>query len=61
MAVAYYNPDGQLIVGVGPVFSFYEFRHPMSDRLTDEKWQEMLSTGKTPADPEWVKSFTSGK
>lgn len=61
MAVAYYNPDGQLIVGMGPVFSFYEFRHPMSDRLTDEKWQEMLATGKAPADPQWIKSFTSGK
>ncbi|MBE7493018.1 MAG: DUF3160 domain-containing protein [Planctomycetes bacterium] len=61
MAIAYYNPDGDLIVGMGPVLSFYEFRHPMKDRLTDEKWQQMLATGKTPPDPEWIKSFTGGK
>jgi len=61
MAIAYYNPDGDLIVGMGPVLSFYEFRHPMSDRLTDEKWQQMLAGGKTPSDPEWVKNFTGGK
>lgn len=61
LAIAYYNPDGDLLVGMGPVLSFYEFRHPMKDRLTDEKWQKMLSSGKTPADPEWVKNFTGGK
>lgn len=61
MAIAYYNPDGDLIVGMGPVLSFYEFRHPMKDRLTDEKWQQMLASGKTPADPEWIKNFTGGK
>ncbi|MCK6440461.1 MAG: DUF3160 domain-containing protein, partial [Planctomycetes bacterium] len=62
MAAAYYNPEGKLIVGFGPVLSFHEFRHPMSDRLTDEAWQGMLTSEKTiPADPEWIKNFTAGR
>ncbi len=54
---AYRVPDGRIIIGAGPVLSYYEFKHPMSDRLTDEKWQEMLKTGQAPEKPEWVKSF----
>jgi len=41
----------------GAVFSYYEFQHPSADRLTDEKWQRMLNTGKTPPPPVWTKSF----
>ena len=33
----YVQPDGQLVAGAGPVLSYYEFKHPMADRLTDEK------------------------
>jgi hypothetical protein len=51
--VAYNVPDGRIIVGVGPVFSYYEFKHPMDDRLTDEKWKEMLERN-PPEKPEWV-------
>ena len=58
MAVAYKMPEGHIVVGVGPVFSYYEFKHPMSDRLTDEKWREMLENN-PPADPEWTKSFSN--
>ncbi|MCC6575422.1 MAG: DUF3160 domain-containing protein [Planctomycetes bacterium] len=59
VAITFLNPDGKLLVGFGPVLSFYEFRHPMNDRLTDEAWQKMLAEGKAPADPQWVKNFTS--
>ncbi|MCK4732969.1 MAG: DUF3160 domain-containing protein [Methanophagales archaeon] len=31
----------------------YEFKHPMDDRLTDEKWKEMLET-EPPKKAEWV-------
>ncbi|MBN1574744.1 MAG: DUF3160 domain-containing protein [Deltaproteobacteria bacterium] len=41
----------------GGVFSYYEFKQPMSDRLTDEKWQEMGENNKRPTLPEWTKSF----
>lgn len=54
--VAYKVPDGRIIVGAGPVFSYYEFKQPMSDRLTDEKWKEMLHTD-PPEEPDWVKGI----
>ena len=51
--------EGYLKLTRGGVFSYYEFIHPASDRLTDEKWQEMLAGGKIPAQPGWTRSFTS--
>ena len=59
MLVAYRLPEGHILIGAGPVYSYYEFKHPMSDRLTDEKWREMLNSGKAPSLPEWTKSFAS--
>ncbi len=57
IAVAYMLPEGRIVLGAGPVFSYYEFKWPMNDRLTDEKWTEMLEKGENPAQPDWVKSF----
>jgi ferric-dicitrate binding protein FerR (iron transport regulator) len=57
MVVAYQDPDGRIILGAGPVFSYYEFKHPMKDRLTDEAWREMLKGDKAPVRPEWTSSF----
>jgi hypothetical protein len=56
---AYQVPDGRIIIGAGPVLSYYEFKHPMGDRLTDEKWQGMLAGGQAPEKPGWVKSYTA--
>jgi hypothetical protein len=41
----------------GGVFSYYEFKHPMDDRLTDEKWQEMGKQRQRPEQPPWTKTF----
>jgi len=41
----------------GAVFSYYEFKQPMSDRLTDERWQEMQKEDKRPPQPDWTASF----
>ena len=41
----------------GAVFSYYEFKYPMEDRLTDEKWQEMGEKRERPNQPDWVKTF----
>ncbi|MDI6896535.1 DUF3160 domain-containing protein [Methanocella conradii] len=49
--------EGNLTITKGAAFSYYEFKQPMSDRLTDEKWQEMLDGQKAPETPEWTKSF----
>lgn len=49
--------EGKLVLTRGAVFSYYEFLHPAADRLTDENWQKLVNTGKTPAVPVWTKSF----
>ena len=51
--------DGQVYLARGGVFSYYEFTQPMSDRLTDEAWQDMLSSGDAPDLPSWTSSFVS--
>ena len=57
--VCYLQPDGRLVLGAGPTLSYHEFKHPMSDRLTDEKWREILKGGKTPPRLEWIQTFTA--
>lgn len=60
MVVAYALPEGQIVLGAGPVFSYYEFKHPLNDRLTDEQWRQMLQQhGGDDATlrPPWVASF----
>jgi hypothetical protein len=48
-------PDGSIYIAVGPVFSYYEFKHPMVDRLNKEKWQYLLSSERPnkPERPRW--------
>jgi hypothetical protein len=49
--------EGKLYLTRGAAFSYYEFRQPVSDRLTDEKWQALLKAGKAPAPPTWTANF----
>jgi hypothetical protein len=49
--------EGRLYITAGGSFSYYEFPHPMDDRLTDESWQEMLEKGENPGMPSWSSSF----
>ena len=53
------QPDGAIFLQVakGGVFSYYEFAWPADDRLTDEKWRQMLEQGEAPELPEWTASF----
>ncbi|MGD8966289.1 MAG: DUF3160 domain-containing protein [Anaerolineae bacterium] len=46
-----------LQVSMGGVFSYFEFRWPAEDRLTDEQWREMLENDEAPPRPEWIASF----
>jgi hypothetical protein len=48
------NIEGKLKLTRGAIFSYYEFWHPASDRLTDEKWQEMVNIGHAPMQPDWI-------
>ncbi len=49
--------DGTLRIAKGAVYSFYEFPWPAEDRLTDEKWKNMLETGTAPGQPDWTKLY----
>jgi hypothetical protein len=53
--------EGKWTLTRGAVFSYREFEWPASDRLTDEKWQQMVRDGKAPAAPIWTKNFTAGE
>lgn len=55
--VAYKVRDGRIIIGAGPVFSYYEFKQPMDDRLTDEEWRDMLYNGDAPEQAEWLREL----
>jgi len=57
LIAAYKLPQGHILLGAGPVFSYYEFKQPMKDRLTDEAWREILD-GEHPSEPGWIKSFS---
>jgi hypothetical protein len=48
---------GDLVVAGGPVLTYYEFRWPRDDRLTDEKWRGLLHAGTAPVQPPWICSF----
>ncbi len=51
--------DEGLAMCTGGVYSYYEFSWPMSDRLTDGAWQQMLANGANPPQPEWMSSFVA--
>jgi hypothetical protein len=46
--------EGQQWVAMGGAFSYYEFKQPMSDRLTDEAWQALSPK---PERPDWTQRF----
>jgi hypothetical protein len=56
IVVAYKVPDGRILIGSGPIMTYYEFKHPMQDRLTDEEWRGILNS-KPPEKPEWTSNF----
>jgi hypothetical protein len=50
-------PDSPWRVGVGAVFTYYEFEVAPSERMTDETWQAMVEAGTNPPQPEWTQLF----
>jgi len=50
-------PDPPLRVGVGAVFTYYEFPVPVAERMTDEEWQALVAEGTQPPQPAWTESF----
>lgn len=58
LTVIYPTPSGALKIAMGPVFSYYEFKQNMEQRLTDEAWAQMLeSESGVPPYPSWTSSY----
>lgn len=51
--------EGLLKLTRGAVFSYYEFKRAADDRLTDEKWQEILKQKNEPPLPDWIDVYFS--
>ncbi|MBR4606429.1 MAG: DUF3160 domain-containing protein [Lachnospiraceae bacterium] len=58
--------DGELHIGIGGVFNYYQFVQPISDRLTDKEWRIKLGMQmgdddmyhwESIAGPEWTDSY----
>jgi len=49
--------DGEPVVCVGAVYSYHEFKQPISNRLTNEQWRNMLKKRKYPARETWTQSY----
>jgi hypothetical protein len=50
-------PDQPYRIGVGAVYTYYEFPVPPDQRMTDEQWQALVEGGKTPDNPGWTGVF----
>ena len=46
--------NGRTYVARGGIYSYNEFRHPISDRLTDDAWRRLA---RRPALPAWTASY----
>jgi hypothetical protein len=51
------NVDGKDKVCLGVAYSYYEFKQPMSNRLTDEEWRSMIKENKQPPLPGWIEEI----
>jgi hypothetical protein len=54
------DDQGAFHVASGGVYSYYEFPWPTNDRLTDERWREMLREGEAPERPAWQGTLFPG-
>ena len=59
------NVDGVIKLASGSVYTFYQFEQPLSNRMTDEQWEEMTRnqmrrpSADYPALPEWTRDYSS--
>jgi hypothetical protein len=62
MYVALNDGHGGKRIAIGFTYSYYEFAHPMSDRLTDEKWKAFIYGNPSKQEleakrPEWLRGL----
>jgi len=50
-------PDSPWRIGIGAIYTYYEFTVAPADRMTDETWQAQVEGASPPAAPEWTSAF----
>lgn len=55
--VAVVPVEGKLYLARGSTFSYYEFKVPIAQRMTDETWKRQLAQKRAPALPAWTRSY----
>lgn len=50
-------PNQPYHIGVGVVYTYYEFLVALDQRMTDETWRDLLESGNAPAMPDWTSAF----
>jgi hypothetical protein len=55
--VAAIDNEQYRMIYVGPAYSYYEFRQPAGQRLTDQAWHSMLVSRSAPPRPPWTAVF----
>jgi len=45
-------------LAAGPELTYFEFKQPVADRLTDEAWREMLAN-RPPPSPAWTRAYSA--
>lgn len=48
---------GELVLTRGATYAYYEFEQPISNRLTDEQWQQMLRGTTPPIPVSWTANY----
>jgi hypothetical protein len=57
LVVACPHSDGTIFLAAGCVLSYYEFKYPMDERLTDAAWRILLSSPERPDRPGWYREL----
>lgn len=50
--------DGEVVLGVGLVYSQYEFTVPIDQRMTDGQWHQALNNNEIPSLAAWKTAYT---
>ncbi len=50
--------DGKLQICTGTIYSFYQFKQPSSERMTDSEWREIIINNKSTIEqPAWTQEY----
>lgn len=53
------NSEDGLHLTRGAVYSYYEFEHPIDERMTDDEWRALVAAGTQPPRPDWIDLYFS--